>query len=127
MPYKNKEDAIAQKKVWYEANKEKIKEQKLAYVDTQKSNGERWRDENPGRQGVNSFNHRTTGDKVVWNHLLTEEQDALDKIYTRRDMLNEYNVAYDVDHIVSIEAGGLHTPSNLQIITRMANKFKGNR
>ena len=136
----NKERLSTVRKAWYEKNKvhkkeyqqahkEDIAEKKKAYHQENKEDftkvSKAWRDNNLARVGVHGFNKRTEGDKIKWNDIATKEQDALDKIYTRRDMLNEYNVQYEVDHILSIANGGLHNSSNLQLLSERANKIKG--
>lgn len=42
-----------------------------------------------------------------------------------RQMSISTGIKYQVDHIVPLDAGGLHMPDNLQIITEEQNKSKG--
>lgn len=60
---------------------------------------------------------------------LTEHEEGLIKqIYAYRVRLqNKLGIDFHVDHIVPLSVGGLHHPSNLQVVPAVWNVSKGNR
>ena len=58
---------------------------------------------------------------------LTEQYEELE-IYKKCYLLTESTgIPHEVDHIIPLSRGGLHQPSNLQILTQEENRKKGNR
>jgi 5-methylcytosine-specific restriction endonuclease McrA len=54
-----------------------------------------------------------------------EEKDKIQKVYEKRAELQKlWGIDLTVDHIVSLEVGGLHEHSNLQILHRSLNNRK---
>jgi hypothetical protein len=60
---------------------------------------------------------------------LTPEQKLdIIEVYKLRDRLTQdTGITHEVDHIVPISKGGSHTPDNLQVITKDANRRKYNK
>ena len=60
---------------------------------------------------------------------LTEKQKTdIIEMYKLRDQLTiETGIPHEVDHIIPISRGGTHTPENLQVITKDANRKKSNK
>lgn len=80
--------------------------------------------------------HKTDADKSQYRRdkikeatpatLTKEERALMTKMYqVARQMSASTGTKYQVDHIVPLAIGGLHTPENLQIITEEQNKKRG--
>lgn len=65
-------------------------------------------------------------DRIQLTKLTPEERRVIVEVYKRaREMSVNTGIPHEVDHIIPLSRGGLHHPSNLQILTRDENKFKG--
>ena len=64
-------------------------------------------------------------DRIKLTHLTKEEKHIIVEMYKRaREISANTGIPHDVDHIIPLSKGGLHHPSNLQILTRDENKRK---
>ena len=66
---------------------------------------------------LNSIDLNTNRDNKVISHIYT---------YAQR-LSNKLNIVFEVDHIIPLSIGGLHHPSNLQVVPRIWNRRKYNR
>ena len=65
--------------------------------------------------------------KLLPHLSLTEQYEELE-IYKKCYLLTESTgITHEVDHIIPLSRGGLHHPSNLQILTLHENRTKGNK
>jgi hypothetical protein len=87
----------------------------------------RWRKNNPGKNGA--INARRRARKLAASVPLTlQEQVEVIAIYAKARALTELTgEAYHVDHIIPLSKGGLHHPSNLQVLLGVDNLRKGAR
>lgn len=66
---------------------------------------------------LNCINSNTNKDNKIISHFYT---------YAQR-LSNKLNIVFEVDHIIPLSMGGLHHPSNLQVVPRVWNRRKHNR
>ena len=50
--------------------------------------------------------------------------EAINALYRERDRRNAAGERWEVDHVVPLFAGGLHAPSNLQLLTYAEHRAK---
>lgn len=112
---KSAEKAIQRAATWREAN-----------PDRRKEIANRWVKEHPDYSNHNAALRRARIRASQPANLTVEERKEIQRIYaTARRLTQETGVVHHVDHVVPIVAGGLHHPSNLQILTREENLRKG--
>jgi hypothetical protein len=86
--------------------------------------GLRWRDRNP------DYKAAVSGGRGAWRrNPLCRDTRFTTKDFVRfyaeaRRLTKETGVRHEVDHIVAIKDGGMHSPDNLQVITRAENHRK---
>ena len=126
----NKEKIKNQRKAYREANKEKIKVKGKAYLEANKERislkQEAWRKNNPAKVRatdakrraleMNQYEKLSADDKFV-----IEECYELSQLRTKR-----MGFAWHVDHIIPLSKGGLHKPTNLQVVPATWNLQKNN-
>ncbi len=105
---------------WYRRNTEHSSERFKAYY---RENRDRYAAHTRKRQA--KLMQRTP----AW--LTAEDFDAMTAIYAEAQRLTlETGIPHEVDHILPLQGravSGLHVPSNLRIVTRTANRSKGNK
>ena len=117
----------AQYKSWLDKNQE-----------YNKTRARQWREKNvEHRKEYNRKNKdlilantrkRQARKKIQTPDLSPLEDSMIKALYFVSKVLsNSCNENYNVDHIIPISKGGLHTFSNLQILTEHENKSKGNK
>ena len=127
----NKEKIARQRKAYREANKEKVAEQKKAYYeankDKEKARTIAWQKVNKDRANVKSANRRALQFRATIR--LTElDEFVIDEMYDlAQRRTQQTGFAWEVDHIIPLTKGGLHKPTNLQVVPASWNKAKGNR
>lgn len=118
------------KAAYYINNKEQIQSK---YKDYYKSNNETirhasksWKLANMSLVAANNANRKAL--KLQQTPILTNKDKlTMKRIYRTSSILsNITGVKRHVDHIIPLSLGGLHHPTNLQIITAEANLNKGN-
>jgi restriction endonuclease S subunit len=73
-------------------------------------------------------NKRRAYKKKCLEELSEREEGLIKQIYAYRVRLqNKLGIDFHVDHIVPISKGGLHHPSNLQVVPAVWNVRKNNR
>ena len=157
MPYKNPEDAKAYaernkerikeyRKTYHKANKEKLaakhKEWRLANKETVNTLNrsyrvknkdkvaawkKKWSDNNKDKKCVSSANRRALKFRATIR--LTElDKFVIDEMYSLAKLKTEQTgFSWHVDHIKPLTKGGLHKPTNLQVVPASWNLSKGNR
>lgn len=83
-----------------------------------------WFEKHPGKRNEYraNYNARKKGLAPV---LTSSEKISLSKIYETSQMLTKRTgIRHHVDHIKPLSKGGLHHPSNLQILTAKENMLK---
>lgn len=139
---KNKERARATKKAWTERNRERSKAAQRAWAERNpeykktwnEDNKERrakvkkeWRKNNKSRINVTNANRRALKFRATIR--LTElDKFVIDEMYSLAKIRTEQTeFQWHVDHIVPLTKGGLHKPTNLQVVPGSWNITKGNR
>lgn len=87
----------------------------------------RWREENPKEwKTIKQRNERRRQQQKKTSPLTCEERKQIDAIYKLRDHLTKTTgIEHHVDHIQPYAKGGLHIPSNLQVLPALENLSKG--
>ncbi len=129
-------------KAWREANKERIKEQQKAYRDANKEKKKAYDKANKEKQKayykaykqankdkVNVANANRRALKFRATIRLTElDKFVIDEMYDLAQRRTEQTgFAWEVDHIIPLTKGGLHKPTNLQVVPASWNRAKGNK
>lgn len=65
---------------------------------------------------------RGHADRLQVNSL--KDIEAINRIYRERDLLNETGARFEVDHIVPLFQGGMHSVENLRIISYEEHRKK---
>ena len=113
---KNKEKIQARSKAWYEANKQKIKEYGQAYRKANK-------DKRTKLEAIRrALKFRATIRLTELDKFVINEMYSLAQLRTEQT-----GFLWHVDHIVPLTKGGLHKPTNLQVVPASWNQSKGNR
>jgi 5-methylcytosine-specific restriction endonuclease McrA len=144
MTDEQKKNAVQRATRWAIANPEKAKANKRrSHLIHQKSNQvkaalwqkknpekaraacKRWHHKNPAK--VAERNARRKARKLAASVPLTpQEQAEVIALYAKARALTELiGEAYHVDHIIPLSKGGLHHPSNLQVLRGVDNLRKG--
>ena len=110
----NKDRLISQQREYQERNAEKIKADKYAYRHS--------------IRGRANNNNRLARNRATNNPPLTPvEKEWMLFYYAEALTITEQTgVKHEIDHIVPLSKGGPHAPWNLQILTSIQNKNKGN-
>jgi hypothetical protein len=112
----NKEKCDETIKRWKESNKEKA----LSYHRT-------WAKRNPDVVNKHSANRRARV-RDLTPELTKEQQEQIDYLYwLAKDLRSVSGEEYHVDHIFPLAKGGLHEPSNLQILPKDLNLQKSTK
>ena len=113
---KNPEEARIRNRRWRGNNPEKVREGMLA-----------WLKENPDRASFLGAKRRA---KMLgaWRTLTPNEEREVQRIYSwARKMTRDLGTPHHVDHIIPLRIGGMHVPSNLQVLPAAQNIRKGSR
>ena len=141
---KNKQHAIEKTRIWREQNIERKKENaRISYINQKEkikqrshkwyhSNKERaketqrnWSKRNPDKHNAVRSMQRARK-KNQTPHMTNEEKSLIEKFYEHASRLTRLlKIEHHVDHIVPLVKGGLHHPSNLQVIPASVNLRKG--
>ena len=112
----NKEKIRASNKEYREANKEAIKEKAKAYGKANKD-----------KRNVNSAKRRALKFRATIR-LIELDKFIIDEMYSLAVLRTEQTgIRWHVDHIVPLTKGGLHKPTNLQVVPGSWNESKGNK
>lgn len=96
--------------------------------ETHKENGKRWRTNNREKSNSIAARYRAKKKKSTPDWLTPTHWEQIEYYYYAAKVLTEYTgIPHEVDHIISLDKGGLHSPCNLQVITREANRKKSNK
>ena len=116
----NRDKVINTSAKWHRDNPEKVKEKSIT-----------WRKANLDKVSTFSANRRAAKLKRTPHWLTDEDYEKISEFYQVAKMLTEVTeVAYVVDHIIPLQGkivSGLHTPNNLQVITKSDNCKKSNK
>ena len=127
----NKESISTYRKQFYIDNKEselkRVKEWKANNRQHLNAYDRKRRQENPDSYLMYASKRRAYKKKCL-EELSEREEGLIKQIYAYRIRLqNKLRIPFHVDHIVPLSVGGLHHPSNLQVVPAKWNISKGNR
>lgn len=111
---KNRDGYNARVRAWVEANKEKVLARRRKLASTPKYKVKKAEAESRRRRVLRAFT------------VAKPYQAEIDGMYLFCKLFKNF----EVDHIIPLQhkkVSGLHTPCNLQILTRAQNRSKGNR
>ena len=127
----NKEKVLATKKAWADRNKEQISIKAKEY---RSKNKEKVREINraynqANKDKRNALHAKRRALKFRATIRLTElDKFVIDEMYSLAKLRTEQTgIRWHVDHIVPLTKGGLHKPTNLQVVPGSWNESKGNR
>lgn len=127
-------------KIWWEANKEKVKEKRKSsqyakkhynenrdrYIETSRN----WRKNNKAHRNFLSSNYTYRKRRAAPIWLTSDQLKEIKYYYELAQEVSSLNgEEYHVDHIVPLKGKnvcGLHVPWNLQILPAKVNKEKSN-
>ncbi len=127
----NREEYLLVAKAGRERNKEKIKEYFRNYYKNHKDRvalaNKKWREKNWARMSGLLAKYRTK--KVAQTpDLSNESKMIISSLFEQAQRLSKIiGIPFEVDHINPISLGGIHAPSNLQVIPRSINRKKHNK
>lgn len=114
-------------KSYYEANKEKISEQKRGYYEANKERIVAYREANKEKIAEKDSRARARKRNAIPNFLrkCDVEKQRLRDIYRLREVMSvATGIEHHVDHMWPLSDGGPHWSGNLQIITAKDNLSK---
>ena len=127
----NKEKCNALCKAYREANKEKIKADNKAYYEANKEklNAQLsdWQKANKDKKNVSTANRRALKFRATIRLTATDKKEIQNLYKLAQDKTKETGFDWHVDHIIPLTKGGLHKPTNLQVVPASWNISKGNR
>lgn len=127
----NREQYLLVAKAGRERNKEKIREYFKNYYINHKSKvalaNKKWRQKNWARMSGLLAQYRTK--KIAQTpNLSNESKMIIASLFEQAQRLSKtIGIPFEVDHINPISLGGIHAPSNLQVIPRSINRKKHNK
>jgi hypothetical protein len=127
----NKDHANAISKKYYKANKEKhralVKEYYVKNKEKANACKKAWREANKDKISVHVANRRALKFRATIR--LTElDKFVIEAVYNLAKLrTKQTGIQWHVDHIVPLTIGGLHKPTNLQVVPGSWNLSKGNR
>ena len=127
----NKEILAAKHKKWQQENKETVNALNRSYRAKNKEKtaayNKKWRDNNKDKVCTFSANRRALKFRATIR--LTElDKFVIDEMYNlARIRTEQTGFEWHVDHIKPLTKGGLHKPTNLQVVPGTWNVSKGNR
>jgi len=143
---KNKANVIERAKKWADNNPEKRKEtcQRWLSKNYNKAYNSKkaWRLNNPEKNKEAQKNHyilypenrmkklalRRCRERKQAPELTDDQKKIIDCLFKQAIRLGKiFGTKFDIDHIIPVAKGGLHVPSNLQILPAKINKAKGAR
>ena len=127
----NREQYLLVAKLNRERNKEKIKEYFRNYYKNNKDKvalaNKKWRQNNWSRMSGLLAKYRTKKTTQTPN-LSNESKMIISSFFEQAKRLSKtIGIPFEVDHINPISLGGIHAPSNLQVIPRSINRKKQNK
>ena len=127
----NKEKQKAYKKAYYEANKEKRKAYDKAWYEANKEKRkayrQAWEEVNKDKRCVSSAKRRALKFRATIYLTATDKKEINNLYKLAQDKTKETGTQWHVDHIIPLTKGGLHKPTNLQVVPASWNISKGNR
>lgn len=143
-------ECAEQKRKWCEQNREKVRALKKSYYKTnpkerelQAKRARKWMEANREKYRVSSAKWRKANlptaaaaasrrkAKLLQRTPSWADHEKIRQIYTlAKDLTDFTGVEHEVDHIYPLQGklvSGLHVETNLQILTKQANRAKGNR
>ena len=113
-------------------DKYKTPEKTKARVDRWRKNNpdkfrDQWRRTDKVKNAAKSSAYRCMKRDQTPDLTLEEKRDIMEVYSLARQMTLETGVKHEVDHIIPVSKGGLHHPTNLQVLTKYDNQSKGNR
>jgi hypothetical protein len=123
----NKEKRKAQRKARYEANKEKIKVQAKAWYEVNKEKRKEYKQANKEKINVTNANRRALKFRATIYLTATDKKEIENLYKLAQDKTKETGFGWHVDHIIPLTKGGLHKPTNLQVVPASWNLAKGNK
>jgi hypothetical protein len=143
---KHRKKVIEKSRAWAKTNPERNKEQKRARYrknpEKAKENFRAWREKNPEKkreinrawreknlEKANAKSARYRARKrFVDIFTAPYQKKIIESIYASARRISEcLGIKHHVDHIFPLAKGGIHTPSNLQIIPAITNLKKGTK
>ena len=117
----NKERLAAQNKAYQEANKEEIRQRQKEYQRSYRPLNREKRNSHNANRRARKLNQTPDLNKA--------EKVEIESMYLYNGIFNAVmpEKEWHVDHIVALANGGLHHPSNLQVLTKHDNLSKGAR
>lgn len=76
--------------------------------------------------GTRDYSYDKKYEKTPKQHAANEERTQARRILAKEGKVSKFD-GKDVDHIKPVSKGGTNTRSNLQAISKTANRSKGNR
>jgi hypothetical protein len=123
----NKEKVRVRKQAWAEDNRERANAHKRAWSKRNPEYRKEWRQNNKDRINATVANRRALKFRATIR--LTElDKFIIDEMYSLAILRSEQTgFEWHVDHIVPLSKGGLHKPTNLQVVPGSWNLSKNNK
>jgi len=110
---------------YYRSNEFKNARSKYQKSEKARKNRREWMKSDKGKLSRNYHGSLRRNRMKVKDLSFTEKQ-LMKQFYKYRIRLqNKLNIKFEVDHIVPLSLGGLHHPSNLQVVPKIWNAKKG--
>jgi len=117
---KNKERILERCRIYNEKNRSSIYQKRRAYQ-------KKWKEENKDRMCL-YWSNRRARQRNLLTPLTEEEKKQVVALYVKaRELTKLHGEPYHVDHIKPLARGGLHHPSNLQVMRGIDNIRKNSK
>ena len=137
----NKEEVLVKGKVYQEANKEKIKAYREANREKRKAQSKSWRTANKIKAKAYAKAYRKDNKAILYSlmskrralkmnqygKLSADDKFVIEECYELAQLrFKSIGIKWHVDHIIPLSKGGLHKPTNLQVVPATWNLRKNN-
>lgn len=119
---------VGRSRTWIEKNRLTARKAVERNPELYRNRSKNWNKENAGKASQKQLRYYYRRKEQTPIGLSEDEQQELKRLYKKaQEETMKTGIQHHVDHIIPLSKGGLHLPSNIQVITALENFKKGTR